>query len=134
MKLLSIPPGQAPILARIRKICLALPETSEAVKWGHPNFLVGKKIFAAYGVYHERPTFGSKQTLVDQALLVEDERFFRSPYVGKHGWVSMYTDGRLDWGLVEDLLVKSYRLVAPKRLVATLDGATDAPPARRRKA
>ena len=137
MKLLKLNLDQVAVLEGIRGICLSLPETAEEVKWGHPNWVVRKKIFAAYGSYHDRPSFGSKQTIVDQALLVEDERFFVSPYVGKHGWTSMYTDVLVDWGLVEDLLLKSYGLVAPKKLIARLEQgglAARKKPARRRKA
>ncbi len=133
MKLGQLSQDQERVLGNLREICLALPETSEAIKWGHPNFLVGPKIFAAFGFYGGRPTIGTKQTLVDQALLVTDPRFFRSPYVGKHGWVSLHTDGAVDWGLVEDLVQKSYRLIAPARLVAALDAAEAGAGARRRK-
>ncbi len=42
-------------------------------------------------------------------------------YVGRYGWVSMDLTGKgLDWALVEDLVVDSYRLVAPKSLAATV--------------
>ena len=40
------------IYERLKKSCLELPETSEAISWGHPNFRVGKKIFAAIGKGH----------------------------------------------------------------------------------
>ena len=59
---------------------------------------------------------------VDQQALVQDERFFVSPYVGKHGWTSVYLDKRVSWKVLEDLVRRSYRLIAPKRLVAALDG------------
>lgn len=123
MKIARLPPDQVPVLARIRGLCLALPGAVEEIKWGHPNWTVGKKIFAAYGFYAERPSLGTKQTLPDQALLCEHAPFFRSPYVGKHGWVSMWTDGKVDWGMAEELIRRSYRLVAPKKLAeALVDG------------
>ena len=132
MKLLRIPKTQERVLARLRKLCLALPEAREEVKWGHPNWTVRGKIFASYGAYQDRFSFGSKQTLPDQELLVEDARFFRSPYVGKHGWVSMYVDGDVDWGMAAVLILRSYGLVAPKTLAAQVDQAPA--PARRKKA
>ena len=36
-------------LARVREICLALPDTKETLTWGSPYFRVGDKIFAGYG-------------------------------------------------------------------------------------
>ena len=35
-------------LARLRSICLSLPESSETASWGHPNFKAGKKTFVAF--------------------------------------------------------------------------------------
>ncbi len=137
MKLPRLPPDQTQVLERLRGLCLALPGALEEIKWGHPNWTVGKKIFAAYGFYAERPSLGTKQTLPDQALLCEHEPFFRSPYVGKHGWVSMWTDGKVDWGMAEELIRRSYRLVAPKKLAASIDAGPSkakAKPAKAKKA
>jgi predicted DNA-binding protein (MmcQ/YjbR family) len=49
--------------------------------------------------------------------------FFTTPY-GRGQWVSLRADGRLSWRLIERLLDRSYRLVALKRMVASLDAAT----------
>jgi predicted DNA-binding protein (MmcQ/YjbR family) len=48
------------------------------------------------------------------------QRYFVPPYVGPHDWVGLYLDGDLDWGLLADLVVESYRMTAPQRLVAQL--------------
>ena len=50
------------------------------------------------------------------------DRFFVPPYVGHKGWVGVYMDGRrVDWEELADLIEESYRLIAPKGLVAALD-------------
>jgi len=38
---------------KLRGICLPLPEVVETVKWGHPTFEAGKKVFAVldHGLY-----------------------------------------------------------------------------------
>jgi predicted DNA-binding protein (MmcQ/YjbR family) len=56
-------------------------------------------------------------------VLVESDpaRYFVPPYVGHHGWVGVYLEGGLDWGLIADLVEDSYRMTAPKRLCALLD-------------
>jgi hypothetical protein len=46
---------EAALLSRLRKICLALPEVRETVKWGHPTFEAGKKMFAVLDQYDGRP-------------------------------------------------------------------------------
>jgi predicted DNA-binding protein (MmcQ/YjbR family) len=54
-----------------------------------------------------------------QAGLVEsDPRFSIAKYVGKHGWVNMQVDERVDWSEVLALVNGSYRLIAPKALAA----------------
>ncbi len=36
-------------LARLRQICLTLPDTKETVAWRHPAFRVGEKMFCGVG-------------------------------------------------------------------------------------
>src|SRR5262245_46695710 len=106
------------LFAKLRMFCLALPGTTETPTWGHPNFRVDDKIFAAYGHYEGRPSLGTKQTKVDQLALCSDPRFFVSPYVGKHGWTSARVDQGLEWSMLEDLVLRSYRLIASKQRIA----------------
>lgn len=118
------------VLARLRKFCLGLPEAYETSSFGHPTFRAGgtgKRTFAVFENYRGEDTICVKATLEDQALLVLDPRFFVAPYVGKHGWTSMRTAGSIEWGEVEDLVRESYRLVAPKSLLAKLDSRPKKP-------
>jgi len=39
------------------------------------------------------------------------------------GWVGVRLDGAVDWDIVASLVTDSYRMTAPKRLLAQLDGA-----------
>ncbi len=110
-------------LARLRRICLALPEAYETTSFGHPTFRAGgggKKTFAVFENYRGEDTLCLKATLEDQALLVLDPRFFVAPYIGKHGWTSMRTAGGIDFREVEDLVRESYRLVATKSMLSKL--------------
>ncbi len=108
-------------LARLRAICLSLPETSETVSWGHPTFRAGKKTFAVLEEYGGSLTVAFKAGLLDQDALLNDPRFFATPYIGQRGWVSLKLDGRPDWKEIERLVVRSYRLVALKRMLAALE-------------
>lgn len=57
-----------------------------------------------------------------QALVASNpKRFFVPAYVGSKGWVGVYLEGAVDWAEVTELVEESYRLTAPKRLVALLD-------------
>lgn len=116
-------------LSRLRKLCLALPEAHEVEAWGEPTFRVRNKLFAMYadaGNHHGagRASVWCKAAPGNQALMVraEPERFFVPPYVGPSGWIGIYLDQSPDWNEVAELLRDSYRLIAPKRLCALLDG------------
>lgn len=110
-------------LEKVRAICLALPDTVETETWGSPHFRVNDKIFAGFGGEGERPTVGFKLEKDEASFLVaSDPRITRAPYVGKHGWVTMDVGGRVAWRRVAEYVETSYRLIAPKRSIAKLDG------------
>ena len=108
-------------LDRLRRVALALPETTEVEAWEeHPTFRVRNKIFVITDYSGDGITV--KATPEDQeALVATHPRLSVAAYVGRYGWVSMDLKGSgLDWALVEELVVDSYRLIAPKKLAATV--------------
>jgi predicted DNA-binding protein (MmcQ/YjbR family) len=119
------------LLARLREICLKLPEVRETVKWAHSTFEAGKKIFAVLDCYQGRACIAFRAPPERLPMLLADERFYEAPYGARHGWVCMHADGRLDWREVEGLLRESYRQVALKRMLAALEHALDAPGAKK---
>jgi predicted DNA-binding protein (MmcQ/YjbR family) len=119
--------SEAAVLSRLRKVCLSLPEATETVKWGHPTFVAGKKMFAALDEYGGRLCIAFRTEPLLQAELLRDPRFYAAPYAAAHGWVCMHADRRLDWRYVSELLRGSYKMAALKRMLAALDE-----PARRR--
>jgi predicted DNA-binding protein (MmcQ/YjbR family) len=117
-------------LIRLRKLCLALPESHEVEAWGEPTFRVRNKLFAMYAsadTHHGggRPAVWLKAGPGNQGLMVraDPKRFFVPPYVGPSGWVGVWLDGSVNWVELADLLRDSYRLVAPKRLLALVPEA-----------
>ena len=108
-------------LSRLRRICLALPDTKETLTWGHPHFRVGEKIFCGFSHEKGKRTIGFKVTMDHQDALIMQDRFDIAPYVGRYGWVSMDASRIVDWGEVEELIGESYELIAPKRSRAKLD-------------
>src|SRR6185437_5007279 len=91
-------------LNTVRKLCLILPEAREVEAWGHPTFRAGKKMFAAFGEEEGRMSLGLKVGFERQDALLEDSRFFPTPYAARQGWVSLFIDDRIDWVEVEGLL------------------------------
>ncbi|HVW90558.1 MAG TPA: MmcQ/YjbR family DNA-binding protein [Gaiellaceae bacterium] len=113
------------VAARVRTLCLALPEVEEKVSHGAPAFFA-KKQFAqvwAHGHHDNRfPHLWCAAPPGAQAeLIASSDRFFRPPYVGHRGWIGMRLDGTVDWEEVAEVLEDGYRTVAPARLVALLD-------------
>jgi predicted DNA-binding protein (MmcQ/YjbR family) len=63
---------------------------------------------------------------MQQLVVGNDEaRFFVPPYVGSKGWIGAYLDVEQDWDELADLIDESYRLTAPKKLVAQLVSDTE---------
>ncbi len=114
-------------LAKLRKIIEKWPETDERISHGSPTWWGGKKTFANFHDNHhgdERVAVWIKSDLPTQEGLIEadPEIFFRPPYVGHKGWLGMRLDRDVDWGVVEGLLERGYREVAPKKALKILDG------------
>ncbi|TAH38199.1 MAG: MmcQ/YjbR family DNA-binding protein [Planctomycetota bacterium] len=112
------------LVKKMREICLALPDTKLTMTWGKPHFRVGDKIFAGCGEEDGRSVIGFKLEMEHAAALVRDDpRFSRAPYVGHKGWVSMDASQVQDWDEVAVLVLESYRLIAPKKALARMGGA-----------
>ena len=113
-------------LVRLTKICLLLPETTRQLLGSHASFLVRKRIFAYFLNNHHGDGIVAVTAKVlpgdNEALAAaQPARFYLPAYIGPRGWVALRLDaGKVDWEEVRDLVVTSYRLIAPKRLAAGL--------------
>ena len=96
------------ILARLRKVCLALPEVTERLSHGSPTWFVrGKKTLATYVDNHHG----------DGRLAI----WCPAPPGVQGALVTEELDRDLDWDEVGGIVEDAYRLVAPKTLAAELD-------------
>lgn len=109
-----------PVYARARRLCLAFPETTERISWGHPNFRAGKKTFCAFEVWRGRPSIVFRLSRPEVGRAVRSRRFFEPPY-GRGLWAGMWLDGRVNWKSIASTLERSYRTVATRRQIAVLD-------------
>src|SRR5512145_2693315 len=107
-------------LARLRSLCLSLPETSETASWGHPNFKAGKKTFVAFERVKGRASIAFRLEPDDVERLLQRKPFFATPY-GRGLWASVWADGPVDWRAVKDLVERSYRVVALRRMLIALE-------------
>ena len=122
-------------LERLRKLCLALPETTEKEAWGEATWRVRGKMFAMLdNHHHDAPDFAVwlKSDFETQRLLVDSdpETFFVPPYQGKAGWVAARLDARTDWKGLAELIEEAWSRAAPPRLASERSAA--APRGKRR--
>ena len=120
----TLDPFEAPraraVLARIRAICLAWPETSEARQFGSPVWKAGKKTFAGLHAYRGPLQLAAWVGVERQALMCADPRYSVPPYIGHAGWIHLDLGRDADWGEVRALAEDSYRHFALKRMLRQL--------------
>ncbi len=108
-------------IALLRDLCGRLPEVSETTTFSNPSFQAGKKTFAVLDSYRGVSCVAFKATPVEQSRLTDaDPRFFVAPYTGRHGWTCLRLDGVTDPNEIRQWVVRSFRLVATKRMLAAL--------------
>ena len=116
-------PGGRRLLKALRKACASLPEVTEEVDgFGHTSFRVTKKSFVIAGMGEGGTAVSIKSDPVNQGLLVDRGPYYRTPYIGQHGWVSVDNPLEQDWLEIAELIVDGYRLAAPRRLAKLLRG------------
>ena len=100
-------------LARLMKICLALPEAIQEPAARHATFLVRKDVFAYYLNDHHGDGIVSVCCKVlpgdNQALVAaRPAKFYMPAYIGPRGWVALRLDiGGVDWNEVAELVVQA---------------------------
>jgi predicted DNA-binding protein (MmcQ/YjbR family) len=108
----------ASMLENLRNICLAMPEAVEHIDgFGHNTFKINGKSFVISGENDKGFNLSFKSDRETQELLLQKEYFFKTPYIGQHGWVSIQNPHGEDWDELTDLLQEAYLRAAPKRLV-----------------
>ncbi len=115
---------------QVRVRALAQPEADEVISHGMACFgIIGGKKFAYVASNHHGD--GRTALLVkisgveEQAMLIDQDqaRYYRPAYFGD-SWIAIRLDlGDTDWDHIGDWLARSWRTVAPKKLVQLMDVA-----------
>jgi hypothetical protein len=124
-------------LHRVRSVCLGLPETYEEQAWVGTRWRIRTRTFAhlldleggwpkAYS--RAAGTHGPATVLTFRsagaelgALRSMGGPFFAPPW--REDEVGLVLDGRVDWDEVTELLVESFRVLAPAYLAQPLDAS-----------
>jgi hypothetical protein len=106
-------------LQRVRRICSALPETTEKLSHGEPTFFVRKRVYCMFANNHHNDGHLAVWIAAApglQATLVQSEprKFFRPPYVGVAGWIGIELPAISDEELSVHLL-EAWRLIDAKQ-------------------
>jgi predicted DNA-binding protein (MmcQ/YjbR family) len=113
---LQTPEGQQ-LLSALRKVVAKFPEVEELVDgFGHTTFKVRKKSFIIAGMGEDGAAISIKSDPVTQAHLIRHGPYYRTPYIGQHGWISVADPLGHDWTAITELIADAYRTAAPKRL------------------
>jgi len=103
------------LLENVRRFCLLLPEVVEHIDgFGHISFQINGKSFVKLT---KRAGLSFKSDLETQELLLQKRQFFKTPYIGRHGWVSIKSRSEGDWDELAELISEAYLRAAPKRFV-----------------
>ncbi|MCY8938963.1 MmcQ/YjbR family DNA-binding protein [Peribacillus frigoritolerans] len=106
------------MLDHVCNICLALPEAVEHIDgFGHNTFKINGKSFVVSGESEKGFSLSFKSDRETQELLLQKEKYFKTPYIGRHGWVSIQNPDREDWDELTSLIQEGYLRAAPKRMV-----------------
>lgn len=113
------------VLATMSSICLALPETTlRSDRWAHA-YEIRRRIFAILASPND--TDGNPVPIVScradpaerEALLAIGHPYF--PAGGGADRIGVVVGPETDWSEIRELVTESYRILAPKKLVALLD-------------
>jgi predicted DNA-binding protein (MmcQ/YjbR family) len=107
---------------KLLAFALSFPGAHEDHPWGEEVAKVRGKIFVFLGPPASRRMTVKLDESHGHALSIEGAE--PTGYgLGKSGWVTVPLRGPgVDLGLLRDWIEESYRIVAPKKLVAELDG------------
>jgi hypothetical protein len=112
------------VLASMRKVCLALPETSEDTQFGQPVWRAGRKVFAHAYYYDDRWRVAFWVGIPAQGLMTQDPRFEIPPYMGHNGWIALDVEKGHDEKELRGLALESYRHFALQRMLAAIGEGT----------
>ena len=125
----SLSKGRA-ALSRVRRICLALPDTSEKKAWDAPTFRVRGRLFVMFvdnhhgdgrlAIWCNAPP-GAQDALVG----ADPAHYFVPPYVGSQGWLGVRLDTGLKWGVISARIESAHRATATRLRPGREDGSPE---------
>ena len=113
-------------LARLRGLALLMPEASEVDILDSTAFRVATNMFAEFRQLDGGAVVTVKLAADRQAEIVMAGDGQETPETGGHGWTSIPLGPAPDWDLIDELVIESYRGLAPPHCMAQLDAMLEA--------
>lgn len=114
-------------IEQLRKFCLALPGSTEDVKWGNDLcFSVGGKMFTVTSADSSQGGISLKTTPEKFAELTERAGIIPAHYVARYHWVTIEDLKAVKSAELKQLIRESYQMVfdkLPAKLKNTIAGA-----------
>jgi YjbR len=104
------------VLAKLRTLCLALPDSFEKISHGEPSFFTKKRMFAMFANANTHHGNGRHRVWLaapgrqERVMRTAPDRFFIPPYTGPSGWIGVYLDEHTRWEELADILPDAHRL------------------------
>jgi hypothetical protein len=106
----------------VRRIALSFPGTVEKQRWGHPTFDVAGRMFVT--VPDDQTSFAVRCPRLEREELItaEPEKFWVPKHEAGSNWVRARLAALEDADELYDILIDSWRQVAPPELSADVRG------------
>jgi hypothetical protein len=101
----------------VRRICLALPDTTEKIAWSMPTFRVAGKMFATLPEDETSIAVRCPKEERDELVLAEPGKFWIADHEAQFAWVRARLTAIEDEDELRDILADSWRQAAPPRLL-----------------
>jgi len=114
------------MVSRVRRTCERYLAVSEIIDgFGHTVFKVRGKSFIFIGENEDKVYLTLRLLHETQDFLThhQPKRFWKSAYIGQHGWATLNPDFKIAWGEVEGLIDEAYRRTAPKTVLKHMKAA-----------
>jgi len=98
----------------VRRIALSFPDVVEKERWGHPTFDVAGRMFLT--IPDDQASFAVRCPRHERTELIaaEPEKFWVPPHEAGSSWVRARLSALEDAAELHDILLDSWRQVAPE--------------------
>ncbi len=107
-------------------LSLGLPHVTEEISWGHPNLKAHGKMWAWWSPTEDAPVFKLPFEERDMLCEADPQQFFFTPHYRNSPMV-LVRPHLVDRDWAKGMLLRSWRAMAPKRVLKAFDDSLPLP-------